>query len=189
MIIRNDDISYDSNLDHVKRFCELCDKHGFKILHAITPLGITHNIDSSWSDSRIVCNSAKFTLADNKALLEYLLTRADLTGTHGLWHSHAPSASDQRISKAILEEWGFNPTYAVLPFNEESSEYREEVHGMKVLGKSQRLEDYLIGMPKAGELPTEEIIYCHEWRFGLWYTWENLDQTLERIRNAIQRSN
>lgn len=179
MIIRNDDVSHDTDFKHLKTFCEACDRHGVTVLHAITPLGITHTIDSSWSDSRIVCNGAKFTLADNKEVLEYLLSRADLIGTHGLWHSHSPSMSDQFVSKTILEGWGLKPTYAVLPFNEASPEYADEVHKMKVLGKSERFEDYIPGMPKWGQKPTEEIIYCHEWRFGAWYTWEALEKGLE----------
>jgi len=55
------------------------------------------------------------------------------------------------------------------------------------LGKSQRLEDYLEKMPKANEIPTDEIVYLHEWRFGegKWYHWDNLDRTLERIKNGL----
>jgi len=94
---------------------------------------------------------------------------------------------DQRLSVAMLKEWGITPEYAVLPFNEESPEYNEYVIGLKVLGKSQRLEDYLEKMPKANEIPTEDIVYLHEWRFGpgRWYHWDNLDRTLERIKNGL----
>lgn len=187
MKIRNDDVSYDTDLDHIKRFCDICHKFGFDVIHAITPLGITHAIDSSWSDSRIVSNGGKFTIGDKPELIEFLQDmqlRGDIMATHGLWHSHFPPISDWSISKAILEHYGLKPEYAVLPFNE--GKYESEICGMKVLGKSQRLEDYLEGMPKASELPTEDIVYCHEWRFGpnAWYSWENLERTLERIRNG-----
>ena len=42
-------------------------------------------------------------------------------------------------------------------------------------------------MPKANELPTDDIVYLHEWRFGegKWYSWDNLDRTLERIKNGL----
>ena len=187
--IRNDDISFDSDVEHVKTFCEICDKHGFKIIHAITPIGATHNIDSSWNNDLIVARGGCHTLGDNKELLEYLQKRSDLFGTHGLFHSHKPSKMHQQLSKVILESWGLKPTYAVLPFNEESPEYTDEVWGLKVLGKSERLEDYLEKMPKANELPTEDIVYLHEWRFGTWYHWENLDRTLERIKNGLRCDN
>jgi len=185
--IRDDDISFDSDVEHVKTFCEICDKHGFKIIHAITPIGATHNIDSSWNNDYIVAQGGKHTLADNKTLLDYLLSRNDKIGTHGLFHTHKPSLMDQRLSVAILKELGFTPEYAVLPFNEESPEYSDTVLGLKVLGKSQRLEDYLEKMPKANEIPTDEIVYLHEWRFGegKWYHWDNLDRTLERIKNGL----
>ena len=191
MIIRNDDVSFDSNVEHVKTFCEICDKHGFKIIHAITPIGITHSIDSSWNNDLIVARGGCHTLADNKELLEYLLSRDDMFGTHGLFHSHRPSMMDQQISKAILEVLGIKPEYAVLPFNEESPEYKDEVCGMMVLGKSQRLEDYLEKMPKENDIPTDDIVYLHEWRFGpgSWYHWENLDRTLERIKNGLRCDN
>ena len=187
MLIRDDDLSFDSDVEHVKTFCEICDKHGFEIIHAITPIGITHNIDSSWNNDYIVAQGGKHTLADNKTLLDYLLSRNDKIGTHGLFHTHKPSLMDQRLSVAILKELGFTPEYAVLPFNEESPEYSDTVLGLKVLGKSQRLEDYLEKMPKANEIPTDEIVYLHEWRFGegKWYHWDNLDRTLERIKNGL----
>mgnify|MGYP001183759788 FL=1 len=185
--IRDDDISFDSDVEHVKTFCEICDKHGFKIIHAITPIGATHNIDSSWNNDLIVARGGCHTLADNKTLLDYLLSRNDKIGTHGLFHTHKPSLMDQRLSVAILKELGFTPEYAVLPFNEESPEYSDTVLGLKVLGKSQRLEDYLEKMPKANEIPTDEIVYLHEWRFGpgKYYSWDNLDRTLERIKNGL----
>ena len=185
--IRNDDTSFDSDVEHVKTFCEICDKHGFEIIHAITPIGITHNIDSSWNNDYIVAQGGKHTIADNKELLDYLLSRRDRIGTHGLFHTHSPSFMDQRLSVAILKELGFTPEYAVLPFNEESPEYKDEVCGMMVLGKSQRLEDYLEKMPKENDIPTDDIVYLHEWRFGdgMWYRWDNLDRTLERIKNGL----
>lgn len=189
MIIRNDDISFDSDLEHVKRFCDICDKYSFPIIHAVTPLGITHAIDSSWSNSRIVSNGTGVILSDNTPLFSYLKERKDMFGTHGLWHLHNVSINHQEVSKAILTAWGLTPEYAVLPFNEPGIGYTDTVCGLKVLGKSQRLEDYLEGMSKETELPTEDIVYLHEWRFGLMYTWENLERTLERIQNGLQRSN
>ncbi len=186
MQVRNDDVSFDTDVQHLKWFCDICDKHGFGIIHAVTPIGITHHIDSSWNNDYIVAQGGKHTLGDNKPLLEYLQTRKDKFGTHGLFHSHKPSIMDQQVAISIMDGWGLNPEYAVLPFNEESPEYTDSVLGLQVLGKSQRLEDYLEKMPKANEIPTDEIVYLHEWRFGdgKWYSWDNLDRTLERIKNG-----
>lgn len=188
MRIRNDDVSVDTDVEHIKTFCDICHKYGFDVIHAITPLGITHHIDSSWPDELIVAKSGKHTIADNPKLIEFLQDmqlRGDIMATHGLWHSHKPPLSDWRLSKIILEHFGLKPEYAVLPFNE--GDYGEEIEGMKVLGRSQRLEDYLKNMPSDGKIPTEEITYCHEWRFGpnSWYSWENLENTLQRIKNGL----
>lgn len=190
MLVRNDDVSYDSDVEHIKKFCDICHKYGFDVIHAITPLGITHHIDSSWSDDYIVAQSGKHTIADNPQLIEFLQDtqlRGDIMATHGLWHSHKPSLSDWRLSKTILEHFELSPKYAVLPFNE--GDYGEEIDGIKVLGRSQRLEDYLKNMPSDGKVPTDEIVYCHEWRFDKWYSWSNLESTLERIKNGLQRNN
>lgn len=174
MIIRNDDVSVDTDINELKEFCEICDRYDFKIIQAVTPLGETHAVDVKMTNDQIVSLGKKKTILDNKELVEFLKSRNDFIGVHGLWHTHEPSLDDIRLAKAILDEIDLSPTYFVTPFNE--GNYGERVDSLIVSAKTQRLEDYL-----GQGTPTDPIIYLHSWRFKSWYTFNQLDQCLKRI--------
>jgi len=190
-IIRNDDIGFSTDINEIYKFCEICDKYGFKIIQAITLIGHTIDIDSGWDNDKIFDYSCTGqTFKDNTEVFDFLLNRDDFIGTHGFRHTHRPTKKDQQTCCEILHVWGFAPTYAVLPFNEQSEEYDDRVCGLKVLGKSQRLEDYLEGMSMYGQTPTDPIIYCHSWRFKdgnqFGYSWEKLDACLRTISTTLK---
>lgn len=176
-LIRNDDIAADTSLDSLKRFCDICDRHGFKIIQAITPYGECLKVHATMDNKEIKTPFVEI-FRDNYSLVEYLRGRDDLIGVHGLWHTHAPLESEIHIAKDHLERLGFSPTYFVPPFNE--GDYPDEVAGLKTckldMAKGERLEDFL----KEGT-PTAPIMYLHSWRFGKWYRWSDLDRCLERL--------
>lgn len=177
MIIRNDDVSYDTDLGSLQRFCEICDRYGFKIMQAITPLGECRKVNAKMDNKRIWASS-NMTLPQNKELLTYLKSRKDDIGVHGLWHSHVPTEMDITVGKGLLMYWGLKPTYFVPPFNE--GQYSEQVAGLKTcklnMYKGERLEDFL----KEGT-PEAPIMYLHSWRFGKWYRWSALEACLARL--------
>ena len=113
----------------------------------------------------------------NKKVLEYLKSRNDLIGVHGLWHTHKPNIEEIKTARSILVGLGFNPEYFIPPFNE--GDYPEEFAGLKTckLSKRERLEDFLDkGIPEA------KIMYLHSWRFDTgWYTFDKLDKCLQRL--------
>lgn len=175
MIIRNDDIAFDTNINHFKIFCELCDQYNFKILQAITPLGITRPIHVKMSNKTIINMNRTACLKNNEPLLDYLLERKDLIGVHGLWHTHYPSETDIYRSNSILNNWGLKPTYFIPPFNE--GNYDNTVLGLQVIAKVQNLELYL----NEGT-PTDPIVYLHSWRFDKsYYSLKTLECCLKRI--------
>lgn len=183
MIIRNDDVAFDTNVAELKWFCELCDKYGHQILQCITPLGILQPIDYRMSNQQIVALGGKNTIFDNLPLMDFMRSRQrnmkDLYAVHGLWHSHVPSYTDIFLSKAMIQSHGFYPTFFVPPFNEGA--YPEKVHGLTVSQLTQRLEDYHPGGSLENEIPTDEIVYLHSWRYGTHYPKGRLEQCLERI--------
>lgn len=176
-LIRNDDVAYDTDLGSLKKFCEICDKYGFKIIQAIVPIG-EHRKANCKMENCDIWASSQMTLAQNDELLAYLKSRKDLYGVHGLWHTHEPSTMDILVGKGLLTYWGLRPSYFVPPFNE--GDYPDEVAGLRTckldMAKGERLEDFL----KEGT-PTAPIMYCHSWRFGKWYRWSSLDRCLERL--------
>jgi len=180
-IIRNDDVAFDTKLEEIQKFCEICDKYGFPILQAIIPIGEAQKVKSKRMTNEEIKASSDKLFSENKEVLEYLKSRNDLIGVHGLWHTHAPSAEEIEKGKSMLQEWGFNPTYFVPPFNE--GEYAEDVVGLKKsvlsMKKGERLEDFL----EKG-VPTADMTYLHSWRFNNdWYTFDMLEKCLERLQN------
>ena len=191
LIIRNDDVSADTDIDNLKVFCYGCDRYGVQIIHAITPLGETHAIEKSMTDGEIVALGGKKTLLDNVEVVRFLRSRTqDFFAVHGLWHSHKPPYRDVATAKEILNMWGLNPKYFFLPFNE-GEEYADSFCDLKVLGHMERIEDYLPGMPKHGlDIPKDiKMLYLHEWRFEeknkFGYRWEDLWQIIGK-RTSIR---
>jgi hypothetical protein len=179
-LIRNDDVAYDTDINEIRTFCDICDKHGFKIIQAITLIGECRKARATMTNDQIVSASHRL-FKDNQEVMEYLKSRNDLIAVHGLWHTHVPTDNEIWTAKLILEGMGLKPTYFVPPFNEYGA--AEYVHELKVcklsMGEGERLEDFL----ESGT-PTKPIMYLHSWRFNNdWYTFEQLDQCLKRLSN------
>lgn len=177
-IIRNDDIGFDTKIEEISTFCGVCDKYGYQIIQAISPIGECRKARAVMSNEQIRLSSFK-RFEENKEVVEFLKKRRDFIGIHGLWHTHQPSLEEITTAKSILESLGLNPTYFVPPFNE--GEYPKEIMGLKTcqlsIEKGERLEDFL----KAGE-PKAPIMYLHSWRFNnKYYTFGQLDQCLKRL--------
>ena len=161
LIIRNDDISVDTNLELLKEFCDLCDQYGHKIIQAITPIGITIPISAAQNNDSIINLSGSRLFIENIIVYEYLLRRDDLFGVHGLWHTHRVREEEISLATKLITDWGFYPEYYVCPFNE--GDYGDSIHGLKVLNHNcDRIETYFDN----GILPKTEIGYLHSWRFN-----------------------
>jgi hypothetical protein len=184
-LIRNDDVSFDTDLSEIKRFCQIADKYGYQIIQAIVPIGESRKIKSARMTNDQIRATSNRLFSENRQVLEYLRSRQDLIGIHGLWHSHKPNEEEIITAKSILEGLGFNPTYFIPPFNE--GDYPEEFMGLKTcqlsMKKGERLEDFL-----DKGTPESEIVYLHSWRFNNdWYTFEMLEKCLERLQNTHER--
>lgn len=177
-IIRNDDVAFDTKIEEITKFCEICDKYGFKIIQAITVYGECQKARAFMNNCQIIKSSNK-KFGENTELVEFLKKRNDYIGIHGLWHTHKPSEGEIAKAKLILEGLGFKPSYFIPPFNE--GEYPNEISGLTncqlSIRKGERLEDYL----KKGT-PKSPIMYLHSWRFyNKFYTFEQLDSCLNRL--------
>lgn len=185
-LIRNDDLAFDTPIEEIKRFCEVCDKHGFRIIQSITPIGAggRYARASMTNDSIKLLSFRRF--EENKEVLEFLKERSDFIGVHGLWHTHAPTEAEILKGKEMLQELGLNPTYFVPPFNE--GEYPPEVAGLITcklsLENGERLEDFL-----NDKTPNAPIMYLHSWRFNNnYFTLGQLDRCLARLTDISQEN-
>jgi len=172
MIIRNDDVAFDTNLDEFKWFNDLCDEYGHRVMQCITPLGICIPIHVNMSNDDIVKLGGHNTFFRNHELHEYMVEREnDLIAVHGLWHTHVWT------SKVLLEEAGLPPTYFVPPFNEGS--YPDMFCGLTLCQKTDSLENCI----NLGILPTTEIVYLHSWRFSnRQFTHQQLKDMFEKLK-------
>jgi hypothetical protein len=178
-IIRNDDVAFDTTLEEIKQFSEICDKYGFQIIQSIISIGEARKITTSRLNNDQIRALSNRLFSENRAVIQYLRSRNDLIGIHGLWHTHAPTYDEIKAANALLTDWGFKPEYFVPPFNE--GNYPDRFAGVKTCQLSMkggdRLEDFL----KTG-VPEKEIMYLHSWRFVTgWYTFDDLDQCLKRL--------
>jgi len=180
MIIRNDDVGYDTALGPFMRFCKMCDKYGFRILQAITPRGMPQATVVAGKDGeRIRAAGGDYTFAHNAPVLHYLRSRNDLIGIHGLYHTPTVENWEIEEAKELLTSWELEPTYYCPPYAGlgELGNWPERILGLTVSAQTQRLEDYL-----ASGTPTAEIVYLHSWRFHKgWYKEEALEACLKRI--------
>lgn len=180
-IIRNDDVAFDTSLEEIKSFCETCDKYGFKIIHAIIPIGEAQKVTSHRMNNHQIRAVSSRLFSENKAVVEYLRGRRDLIAVHGLWHTHVPTEEEIAYAQIILRGLGLNPSYFVPPFNE--GNYSVSVNQLKVSQlsrkKGERLEDFL-----TSGTPESEIMYLHSWRFKKngSYSFEQLDECLKRLQ-------
>lgn len=179
-IIRNDDVNFDTDINEIRTFCEICDRYGYKIIQAITLLGECRKARNFMGNEEIRLSSFK-RFEENGEVVKYLKSRNDMVGVHGLWHTHEPSGEEIKKGKELLTSFGFNPTYFVPPFNEGS--YPESVEGLTTCKLSLQDGDNLETFLNEGT-PKSAIMYLHSWRFAthkFGCSFEKLDACLARL--------
>ncbi len=161
MIVRNDDVAADTRLEHLKAFCEVCDRAGLQVMHAITPFGICIGIDRDWDNDRIQEAGRSHTISERTDILDYLRGRSDLIAVHGLFHTHVPIPEEIETARLALTIMGLPPTHFVPPFNE--GHFGAVVCGLDVsAGDAVKLESCIVRGVKP---PVADCGYLHSWRF------------------------
>ncbi len=198
--IRNDDVHVATDLAHLKGFCEICDRHGAKIIQAVTPVGDLRPLYSDaageWCNLKIgvrtVAESDWPCIMQNHDLWGYLSMHRDRDGDeialHGWQHinykyeDQEKFLRDWELGKRFLE-WLFDRqvTRFVAPFNEVTAEMLA-TPGVEVLHSAgPHLENIILGREPIPEKPDGLIFRCHSWRFGERFSYEQLDEVLKRI--------
>ncbi|WP_165067296.1 methyltransferase domain-containing protein [Desulfovibrio sp. ZJ200] len=100
---RNDDVSYDTQMEYFPQFCGIFHKHGFTQVHAVTLRGLCnyanyhngsycvyegHQTLSQLDNERIRKLSMPYRLEDNEKLVRYLSDTPDEVALHGLYHTN-----------------------------------------------------------------------------------------------------
>jgi len=198
--VRNDDVSVSTDLAHLRRFCEICDRHGARIIQAVTPVGdlrpLYNDASGQWCNLKIgvqtVAQSNWACVMQNDEMWGYLSMHRDRDcdeiALHGWQHinykceNHKRFLQDWELGKRFLE-WLFDRpvTRFVAPFNGVTPEMLS-TPGVEVLhSDGPHLENIILGREPIPEKPDGLIYRCHSWRFGERFSYEQLGEVLSKI--------
>jgi Polysaccharide deacetylase len=117
-LFRNDDVSWDTDLQEFQRFCAVFHKYGQTQIHGITLRGCTSAVhlyegsESEYEGFDTVANLDNATIRqlsegksieDRLDLINWLNASADDVALHGLYHTHYSSMSADEQRKDIAE--------------------------------------------------------------------------------------
>ena len=117
-LFRNDDVSFETDVDSFKKFCAIFHQYGFQQLHGITPYGRTHDVIFDGEICKVYPNMEPITdmspqtiidlsqgqfIGDNRPLIDFLNAIPDPIALHGPYHYDFTRLSGDEQREAILE--------------------------------------------------------------------------------------
>lgn len=210
-IFRNDDVSFDSDLEHFRMICEIFHKYGFTQLHGITLYGVTNckyiinGIPAMYAtikpeeiyDYKICKSVSKQFIGDNKLLIEYLNSIPDEIALHGLYHSDYSTMSyeqqetDIREGLRLLHELFPNKEIRtfIAPFNH-ANQYTYEIckkFGLRVSAEEgDHLEDMIAS--ERGPILKNQLYRYHHHRFYPESTFSYYDLSLAKLEEYLVKN-
>ena len=211
IIFRNDDVSFDSNVEHFREFCSVFHKYGYTQLHAINLYGRTnckYTIDGipAMYDSihpndiydYEICKSVSTDfIGNNQELIEYLNSIPDKIGLHGLYHSdystmtYEQQEEDIKEGLRLLHELFPNKKIDtfIAPFNHTNEDTYKvcEKFGLRVSElEGDHLEDMIAN--KRGPLEDGQLYRYHHHRFYPESTFKYYDLSIAILDNFLREN-
>lgn len=213
-IFRNDDVSVDSNLDHLKEFSEVFHKKGYTLLHGVNLYGYTNcnfvtddvptpyegykNLSTLDYETIKNLSEGKF-IGDNKELLNFLNSSPDEIALHGLYHTDYSKMTalqqeeDIKEGLRLLKELLPNKKVKVFiaPFNRTNSDTYKVCKklGLKVSALEGKHLEEMIELNQYG-ISNGEIYRFHHHRFYPESTFDCYDLSVNKLElflNAPKR--
>lgn len=206
---RNDDVSYDTQLEYFRKFCEIFWKYGLLQTHAITLCGLcnystryngSHTVYENYptlsklSNDTIITLSQPYNFNERKDLIQFLSEIPDNIALHGLYHTNYSLMSfdeqynDMSLGLEILKD--LFPTKKILffvpPFNKYNFNTLKVANalGLRILGtEGVHLENSLENL---NLYPGVWYRYHHH-RFYPESTFDSLDLTMEKLDMALAK--
>lgn len=211
-LFRNDDVSWDTNLEHFRRFCAVFHKYGHTQIHGVTLRGCTnvtylHNgseVEYEGFDSVAKLSNATIrrlsegkTIENRSELIDFLNISPDEVALHGLYHTDysvmSAEEQDRDICEGLAQMRRLFPAkrirFFIAPFNRTNAATYEVAarYGLKVsAGEGIHLEQQLNNLVV---LPKQWYRYHHhrfypESRFATYnLSIEKLDEALGKCFN------
>lgn len=176
ILFRNDDISVDSNVDHLREIQEVFESYCRRELYMVTPFGKTLVLKEGYTHAMPIetldglLGNEK--IEENPEVIQFLkesISKGHQIGLHGFTHTRIFQQADwkERIKegKEYLESlFPINIRYFSAPFNYFTPEVKEYVEslGMKMMGpEGDLLEQCVIDNTKL----QNTVAWYHTWRF------------------------
>lgn len=207
-IFRNDDVSFDTDLEYFKKFCETFHKFGYIQLHGVVLYGNTNvscivdgvptiykNVTNDDYHLRTVqIRVANTFIGDNKELIDYLNEIPDEIALHGLYHSdyslmtYKEQDEDIRKGLSLLHELFPQKTITtfIAPFNHTNEDTFKvcEKYGLRVSAEEgEHLEDMIAG--KRGPILKGQLYRYHHHRFYPDSLFTYYDLSIEILKNYL----
>lgn len=210
IIFRNDDVSFDTDINSFKKFCEIFHRFGFIQTHGVVLWGRCNNTTTyngeGWIFNEITpdeyheyekCVSvSKEYIGDNKELIEYLNESPDKIALHGLYHSDYSrmdySQQEKDISEGLKLLHGLFPNKVIdtfiAPFNGTNDDtYRVcEKYGLKVSAFEGEHFELRVSQGK-GPLYDNELYRYHHHRFYDESTFCYYDLSLDKLTDYFRK--
>lgn len=208
---RNDDVSYDTNLEKLEKFCNIFHKFGFIQTHGIVLFGRCNNTTydskgNGWIFEEITPEEyheydkcvevSKEFIGNNKKLVEYLNAIPDNIALHGLYHSDYSKMSYEQQENDISA--GLNllkklfpnkiiDTF-IAPFNATNIDTYKicKKYGLKISAlEGEHLEEIISN--DEGPIYRGQIYRYHHHRFYTESTFNYYDLSLKKIEKYFQK--
>jgi hypothetical protein len=209
-LLRNDDVSWDSDLQEFRRFCGVFHKYGQTQIHGVTLRGRTsavylHNgTEVEYAGFDTVANLDNTTIRrlsegkiieDRPDLIDWLNASPDELALHGLYHTHYSTMSAEEQDKDIADGLALmrklfpakRIRFFIAPFNQTNSATFKVAghHGLiLVAGEGVHLEaelDQLVIKP-------QEWYRYHHHRFYSSSRFSKYPLSVERLDYALRRN-
>lgn len=207
-IFRNDDISFDTNLQHFREFCETFHSFGFIQVHGVTLYGVTNykylidEIPAMYNtikpgdiyDYEICKSVSKDFIGDNQELIEYLNSIPDEIALHGLYHSDYSQMTYEQQNEDIGE--GLRLLHKlfpekeirtfIAPFNHTNEDTYKvcQKYGLRVSAEEgDHLEDMIAS--NRGPILRGQLYRYHHHRFYPESTFTYYDLSTEKLKNYL----
>lgn len=203
-VFRNDDVSFDSNVEHLREFCDIFHAFGYIQMHGITLYGRTNcsyirngipalydSIDPMDIYDYEICKSVSTDyIGDNKELIMYLNSIPDELALHGLYHSdyskmnYEEQYHDIEEALRILHELFPHKviTTFIAPFNHTNVDTYKvcEKFGLRVSQEEgEHLEDMIAN--NRGPIQKGQLYRYHHHRFYPESTFSYYDLSIEKL--------
>lgn len=210
-IFRNDDVSFDSDVNCFKAFCEIFHRAGFYQLHGINVYGRTNcsyiingvpamynNIDPKDTHNyQILRTVAVDYIGNNQELIDYLNEIPDEIALHGLYHSDyslmSKEEQDEDISKGLSALKTLFPNKKVSVFIPPFNKYNKDTevvckkYGLTICGEvGDHLEDMISN--SRGPLIKNQLYRYHHHRFYPESTFFYYDLSLDILSEYLKNN-